>query len=94
MKKFLKALFSDQNSINEKMIIGVITFILFFCYAIIDIIMGIFGKNFNPTEYIFNGIMVIILGSFGIASFDKWINKRHSNKKDEDLFSDEPPFDE
>jgi hypothetical protein len=56
--------------------------------------MGIFGKNFNPTEYIFNGIMVITLGSFGIASFDKWINKSHSNKKDEDLFSDEPPFDE
>jgi len=29
--------------------------------------------------FIFDGFMVIVLGAFGIASVDKWINKTKGN---------------
>jgi hypothetical protein len=32
------------------------------------------------NEFIFDGFMVIVLGAFGIASVDKWLNKK--DKKD------------
>jgi hypothetical protein len=34
------------------------------------------GKPLLINEYIFNGFLVITLGSFGIASVDKFINKK------------------
>jgi len=30
-------------------------------------------------EFVFDGFMVIVLGAFGIASVDKWINKTKGN---------------
>jgi hypothetical protein len=41
------------------------------------------GTALVINEFIFDGFMVIILGSFGIASVDKWMNKK-SNKKEEE----------
>jgi len=36
-------------------------------------------------EFIFDGFMVIVLGAFGIASVDKWINKtKGTTNKDEE----------
>jgi hypothetical protein len=40
------------------------------------------GKELLINEFIFDGFLVITLGSFGIASVDKWINNK--NKKSED----------
>jgi hypothetical protein len=34
------------------------------------------GKELLINEYIFNGFLVITLGSFGIASVDKYINRK------------------
>jgi hypothetical protein len=41
------------------------------------------GKEMPIHEFIFDGFMVIVLGSFGIASVDKWINKTKNNSVDE-----------
>ena len=35
-----------------------------------------FIKNSLINEYIFDGFLVITLGSFGIASIDKWTNRK------------------
>jgi len=35
------------------------------------------------NEFIFDGFMVIILGAFGIASVDKWMNKKNNNTTNE-----------
>lgn len=73
-------LFDDNNTINEKSVVGFIAF-LFLCIAFgVDIITGYMGKEFVVNKIVFDGFMVMVLGSFGIASVDKWINKSKSNE--------------
>jgi hypothetical protein len=43
---------------------------------VVDLVTGYMGKPLLINEYIFNGFLVITLGSFGIASVDKFINKK------------------
>jgi hypothetical protein len=50
---------------------------------ITDVVTGVLGKEMPIHEFIFDGFMVIVLGSFGIASVDKWINKTKNNSVDE-----------
>jgi len=75
MKQFIKDLFNDQNSINEKSLVGFIAFVMMIATLITDVVTGVMGKEMPIHEFIFDGFMVIVLGSFGIASVDKWINK-------------------
>jgi hypothetical protein len=80
MKQFFKNLFDDSNSINEKSVVGFIAFLMMVITLIADIITGIIGKNMPIHEFVFNGFMIIVLGAFGIASVDKFINKRKGNE--------------
>jgi ABC-type uncharacterized transport system permease subunit len=75
MNKFIKDLFNDDNSINEKAVIGFMSFIMMIISLVVDLITGFAGKELVINEFIFDGFMVITLGAFGIASIDKWINK-------------------
>jgi hypothetical protein len=82
MKNFFKQLFDDNNSINEKSVVGFIAFFML-CVALgVDLVTGFYGDPLVINKFIFDGFMVIVLGSFGIASVDKWINKK--NDKDEE----------
>ena len=80
MKQWLKSLFDDSNTINEKSVVGFVAFLMMVVTLIADIITGIMGKNMPIHEFVFDGFMVIVLGSFGIASVDKFINKRKGNE--------------
>jgi hypothetical protein len=82
MKKFIKELIDDKNSINEKSVVGFISFIMMVLTMIVDIITGWMGKQLLINEFIFDGFLVITLGSFGIASLDKWINKKNLEKNE------------
>jgi hypothetical protein len=42
------------------------------------------GTALVINEFIFDGFMVIILGSFGIASVDKFMNKKDKHEEDKD----------
>jgi ABC-type uncharacterized transport system permease subunit len=75
MKSFFSQLFNDKNSINEKSVIGFLSFLVMIGFAIADIITGYIGKDLVVNEFIFNAFLVMTLGCFGIASVDKWINK-------------------
>lgn len=75
MKQFIKDLFNDDNSINEKAIVGFIAFFMMVISLFVDLTTGWFGRELLINEFIFDGFMVITLGAFGIASVDKWINK-------------------
>jgi hypothetical protein len=75
MKNFFKALFNDDNSINEKSFIGFCAFVMMVVFAVADIVTGTLGKELVIQEFIFNAFMWLTLGSFGIGSVDKWINK-------------------
>lgn len=76
MRKFFKKLFSDKNDINEKAIIGFAAFFIMTFFAIVDIWLGFFGKELIVNEFIFNAFLYLSLGCFGIASVDKYLNKK------------------
>lgn len=76
MKQFFKNLFDDSNSINEKSVVGFAAFMVMVIFAVADIVTGSLGKDLVINEFIFNAFMWLVLGSFGIGSVDKWINKK------------------
>jgi ABC-type uncharacterized transport system permease subunit len=80
--KFFKNLFDDANTVNEKAVVGFIAFIMLVIALLVDLITGYDGKPLVINEFIFDGFMVIVLGAFGIASVDKWLNKRGNNNQD------------
>lgn len=75
MKKFFSQLFNDSNSINEKSVVGFLAFLMMVGFAVADIVTGALGKELVVQEFIFNAFMWLTLGSFGIGSIDKFINK-------------------
>ena len=80
MKNWLKHLFDDSNTINEKSVVGFTAFLMMVVTLIADIITGLMGKELPIHQFIFDGFMVIVIGAFGIASIDKFINKRKGNE--------------
>lgn len=79
MKKFLHDLFNDDNSINEKAVIGFAAFLMMTIFAVADIVTGTLGKDLIVNEFIFDSFKVLTIACFGIASVDKFINKTKGN---------------
>lgn len=84
MKKFFNDLFNDNNSINEKSVIGFAAFVIMVVFAISDIASGFLGKDLIVNEFIFNSFLYLTLGCFGIASIDKYINKSKSSEENQE----------
>jgi hypothetical protein len=82
MRKFFSNLFDDDNSINEKSVVGFIAFLMLVIALAVDLVTGAYGKPLLINKFIFDGFMVIVLGSFGIASVDKWINKKNDKEEE------------
>jgi ABC-type uncharacterized transport system permease subunit len=78
---FFKELFKDNNDINEKSVVGFLSFTMMVIALFVDLVTGWMGKELLINEYIFNGFLVITLGSFGIASVDKYINRKAEHDK-------------
>jgi len=81
MKNFFSKLFNDQNSINEKAVIGFMAFTMMCIFAVVDIITGAMNKPLLINEFIFDSFKVLTIACFGIASVDKFITL---NKKKQD----------
>ena len=79
---FWKDLFRDNNDINEKSVVGFIAFLMMVITLATDVITGILGREMPIQEFVFDGFMVIVLGSFGIASIDKWTNRKAEIEKE------------
>ena len=76
----LANLFEDDNNINEKNVVGFLSFSVMVIFAVVDIVTGIYGKELQIQDYIYNSFVIVTLGSFGIAEVGKIFGK----KKDED----------
>lgn len=76
MKKFFHDLFNDSNSINEKAVIGFAAFMMMVIFAVADIVTGALNKPLLVNEFIFDSFKILTIACFGIASVDKWINKK------------------
>jgi len=77
MKQFFKNLFDDSNSINEKAVIGFLAFVMMVVFAVADIVTGAMQKPLIVNEFIFDAFKFLTVACFGIASVDKWINKKN-----------------
>ena len=64
-------IFKDKNDINEKSVIGFMSFAIMVLFALADLITGYFGKDLVVQEFIYNSFLVITLGCFGIAGVEK-----------------------
>jgi len=54
-------------------------------FAIADIVTGALGKELVVQDFIFNSFLWLTLGCFGIASVDKFINKKKDESEEEVL---------
>ena len=70
-----KDIFKDENSYNEKTIIGFLSFAVMVVFATTDIVTGIMGKELIISDSIFNSFVLITLGSFGISGLEKFAKK-------------------
>lgn len=65
------SIFKDDNSWNEKTIIGFMSFAVMTIFAGADIITGIAGKSLVIQDTIFNSFVIITIGALGIAEAGK-----------------------
>jgi len=78
---FIKDLFKDNNDINEKSVVGFLSFVCMVIALLVDLATAWLGKELLINEFIFDGFMIITLGAFGIASIDKWTNRKNEIEK-------------
>ena len=79
---FFKDLVSDDNHINEKAVIGILSFAVMVLCMIVDLVTGAMNKPLLINEFIFDSFKILTIASFGIASVDKFITL--NKKKDEE----------
>jgi hypothetical protein len=83
MKKFFSDLFDDSNSINEKAVIGFASFLIMIVFAVTDIVTGAMNKPLLVNEFIYDSFKILTIACFGIASVDKFINKKNQTEDNE-----------
>ena len=71
----MKNLFKDDNDINEKSVIGFISFLVMVVFALMDLLTGYTGKDLVINETIYNAFTWIVIGCFGIAGAEKFAKK-------------------
>ena len=70
-----KEIFKDDNTYNEKTIVGFGEFAIMAIFAVADIVTGWLGKDLIINEFVYNSFIIITLGSFGIAGLEKFSKK-------------------
>jgi hypothetical protein len=80
-QSFFSQLFKDNNDINEKSVVGFLAFMMMALFAIADIVTGYLEKPLVINDFIFDAFMWLVLGCFGIASIDKFVNKKKGSEE-------------
>ena len=87
MLKYLKQkfmafrdIFKDKNDINEKSVIGFMSFAVMVLFALADLITGYLGKDLVVQEFIYNSFLIITLGCFGIAGIEKIFSQKNKEE--------------
>ena len=64
-------IFKDKNDLNEKTVVGFMSFGIMVIFAFADLISSLFFDGVTVTEYIYNSFLMLALGSFGISEVSK-----------------------
>jgi hypothetical protein len=78
-------IFKDYNDINEKSILGFLSFAVLAAYGIIDVITGLEGKQFVIEPIILEVFAALTAGCFGISSYEKVQNRKTEADRDKAL---------
>tara|TARA_R100000664_G_C2682760_1_gene90055 strand:- start:91 stop:318 length:228 start_codon:yes stop_codon:yes gene_type:complete len=70
-----KNIFKDSNDFNEKSIIGFIAFSICILVIFFDVIFTISGKSFEINNIIYDSLVWIVIGCFGISGVQKFAQK-------------------
>jgi len=70
------SLFRDENDINEKSIIGFISFFLMVVFGVCDLITAFWGQDLLISDTIYTSFVVVTLGAFGISEAGKAFGKQ------------------
>jgi len=68
-------IFKNDNTYNEKTIIGFMSFAVMVIVMIADVVTGWVGKDLPVNDFIYNSFVFVTLGSFGIAGLEKFAAK-------------------
>lgn len=68
-------IFKNDNTYNEKTIIGFMSFAVMVIVMIADVVTGWVGKDLPVNDFIYNSFVFVTLGSFGIAGLEKFASK-------------------
>ena len=71
-----KNIFKDDNTWNEKSIVGFISFLIMVIVMIADLVSGILGKDLVINEFVYDAFVLLSLGCFGIAGLEKFASKK------------------
>jgi fucose permease len=63
-------MFSDKSDINQKAVLGFVSFVLMVLYALVDIVTGAVGVAFVIEPIVFNGLMYTALTMCGITGVE------------------------
>tara|TARA_B100000900_G_scaffold257406_1_gene219394 strand:+ start:628 stop:996 length:369 start_codon:yes stop_codon:yes gene_type:complete len=73
-RKFMD-LFLDDNDVNEKAIIGFISFGLMTVFGVCDLVTAFLGQDLLISDTIYTSFVVVTLGAFGISEAGKAFGK-------------------
>lgn len=76
-----KEIFKDSNDINEKNVVGFAAFTVMVLFATADIVTGLFEKDLQVQEFIYNSFVIITLGAFGIDGLQKLGSSRKKSEE-------------
>ena len=69
-RKFID-LFLDDNDVNEKAIIGFISFFLMTVFGVCDLVTAFWDMDLKVSDTIYTSFVVVTLGAFGISEAGK-----------------------
>lgn len=81
MKDFLLRMFKDTSDINQKAVLGFVSFVLMVLYALADIVTGVMGIAFVIEPIVFNGLMYTALTMCGITGIEAVFGNKNIKEK-------------
>ena len=81
MKEFLLRMFKDTSDINQKAVLGFVSFVLMVLYALADIVTGVMGIAFVIEPIVFNGLMYTALTMCGITGIEAVFGNKNIKDK-------------
>ena len=69
-------IFKDDNDINEKSVLGFLSFAILAAYGIVDVVTGLEGKQFVVEPIILEVFAALTAGCDGLSTYENVQNRK------------------